>query len=156
MIEQTIYFSELLQMRHPELFAELTSILSSFSVPWQFIPGTKDIWCRDYMPVGSSNGRMIKFRYDPPYLRSKRWRETVTHPEDYASNLPLKDIHLSDLTIDGGMIVKSVANAIITDKVYSWNRGIQPKFPKIITMPCQGLEYQGYLESVADAWSVRS
>ena len=32
----------------------------------------------------------------------------------------------------------------------------QPKFPKIITMPRQGWEPQGHLESAADAWLVRS
>jgi len=31
-----------------------------------------------------------------------------------------------------------------------------PKFPKIITMPRQGWEPQGHLESAADAWLVRS
>jgi hypothetical protein len=31
-----------------------------------------------------------------------------------------------------------------------------PKFPEIITMPRQGGVYQGYLESVADAWLFRS
>ena len=48
---EIVYLSELLEKRFPESFNRLTSILKKHGVEYRLLKGTKDIWCRDYMPI---------------------------------------------------------------------------------------------------------
>ena len=73
---QIVYLSELLATRYPETCKRLTDILNRHNVPFAFLKGTKDIWCRDYMPVQTPSGKLIQFRYDPSYLRDSRDSES--------------------------------------------------------------------------------
>ena len=70
--EQIVYVSELLKSKFPECFGRLTSILDKHNVKYALLKGTKDIWCRDYMPVQIESGKLIQFRYDPSYLKGKK------------------------------------------------------------------------------------
>jgi agmatine deiminase len=52
----TVFISDLLAERHPEIEGDLRAELSD---RLQLIPGTNDIWCRDYMPVQLESDRII-------------------------------------------------------------------------------------------------
>ncbi len=69
---QTVYMSELLMSRYPETCKNLIKILEKHHINYFFIKGTKDIWCRDYMPVQTESGKLIQFTYNPSYLKGKR------------------------------------------------------------------------------------
>ncbi len=43
-------------------------VLKKHSISYSYLPGTRDIWCRDYMPVQVEKDRFIEYRYDPDYL----------------------------------------------------------------------------------------
>jgi agmatine deiminase len=45
------------------------------------LENTKDIWCRDYMPVKSSAGKNLLFNYNPSYLKG-RWKHLLTPRKD--------------------------------------------------------------------------
>lgn len=60
-------------------------ILNSFGIKPEFLPETKDIWVRDFMPIQVRAGKFIEYRYDPDYLQGT-WeeietREVKTYPD---------------------------------------------------------------------------
>ena len=65
--KKIVYLSELLEERYPESFKRLTSILKKHNVDYRLLKGTKDIWCRDYMPIQTESGKLVQFRYEPSY-----------------------------------------------------------------------------------------
>ena len=46
-----VYFSEWLKKDYPDIFKGLVRILNKHNVAYDIIPNTKDVWCRDYMPL---------------------------------------------------------------------------------------------------------
>ena len=60
-----VFISDLMPQKYPEVDAGLRVVLGD---RLRMILGTKDIWCRDFMPVQSAPDRFIQFRYDPDYL----------------------------------------------------------------------------------------
>ena len=67
----TVYFSE--KLRSDERFTQtcnaLTELLEKHSIKYSFLKATKDIWCRDYMPIQIEKGKFVQFRYEPSYLK---------------------------------------------------------------------------------------
>lgn len=115
-----VYLSSLMASRYPETCRRLTEILDRHNVPFAFLNGTKDIWCRDFMPVQTPSGRLIQFRYDPSYLRDSRYsdsRSDVRHVDDVNNLKPI----FSVINLDGGNVVMYGNKAIITDRVFSEN-----------------------------------
>jgi len=121
------YFSDLFRtdMRYKKSSSEVFSILDSFEVAYKFLPHTKDIWVRDYMPIQVTNDKFIEFRYDPDYLQGdsedKETRELKTYPDIVCDSIGLKTIK-SNIIVDGGNIVKSENTIILTDKIM-WENG---------------------------------
>ena len=46
-----VYFSALLSEVCPVTYKGLADVLDRYGVPFSLLKGTKDIWCRDYMPL---------------------------------------------------------------------------------------------------------
>ena len=46
-----VYFSSLLPEKCPVLNAHIVDALRKRDIPFTYLKGTKDIWCRDYMPI---------------------------------------------------------------------------------------------------------
>jgi hypothetical protein len=90
-------------------------------VPTEVIPGTKDIWCRDYMPVQVEEDSFCQFVYRPDYLRGHG--HLINPPE--ACRLPLmRHYSREDIAPDGGNVVASRTRVILTDKVFKENPAI--------------------------------
>jgi agmatine/peptidylarginine deiminase len=121
----TIYFSGLINAdsRFVETSNEILSILDSFGAKYKFLPNTKDIWARDYMPIQVNDTNYIEYRYDPDYLQGnwKGSRDLKTSPDIVCDSLKLKT-EKSDLIMDGGNFVKSSDCIILTDKIVKENR----------------------------------
>lgn len=107
----TVYFSDLLKLQFPKIENALTNLLLKDGITIKEIHGTKDIWCRDYMPIQIGSEKFILFVYDPPYLRNRK--DLRTDPVE----LPY-DVKSSHLILDGGNVVKAKNKAIITSNVY--------------------------------------
>lgn len=115
----TLFVSDLLEQQEPDLFAALRSVL--VDVPIEIIPGTKDIWCRDYMPIQLEDG-FCQFAYAPDYLRDHR--HLVTPPE--RCRLPfMGDCRQEPIVLDGGNVVVSRTKVILTEKAYKENPDIE-------------------------------
>ncbi len=121
----TIYFSELLKTnsRFSETSRQIISTLDDFGAKCEFLPDTKDIWTRDYMPIQISKREFIEYRFDPDYLQgsTKGYRDLKTYPDIVCDTLKLQT-KKSDLIMDGGNFVKSTDCVILTDKIVKENR----------------------------------
>ncbi|MDE7385800.1 MAG: agmatine deiminase family protein [Muribaculaceae bacterium] len=117
---QVVYLSALLPVRYAATCKRLTDILNRHNIPFAFIEGTKDIWCRDYMPVQTPSCKLIQFKYDPSYLRDAKYsdsRSDVKHVDELNNIKPI----FSDINLDGGNVVMYGNKAIITDRIFSEN-----------------------------------
>ena len=121
----TVYFSELIttDKRFKKTFNKIETTLAFFNIKANFIPKTKAIWARDYMPIQVSDNKFVEYRYDPDYLQGpwKGYRDSKTHPDIVCDDLKCKT-EKSDLILDGGNIVKSSDCIILTDKIIKENR----------------------------------
>ncbi len=64
-LSNAVYFSSLLPEKCPVLNAHLVDALHKHDIPYAFLSGTKDIWCRDYMPIQINDERFVFFKYTP-------------------------------------------------------------------------------------------
>ena len=122
-LTDTVYISSLLKERYPEFHHAVSEILKQEGIDLIEIQDTKDIWCRDYMPVQVSSDRFIRFNYDPDYLRPKKYRYLRSEQSAILCHLSLSVVE-SDLVIDGGNVVKAEDKVIITDKIFSENKSM--------------------------------
>ena len=115
-----VCFSGLLLKRYPSLFECLEAALEQRSIPYGLISGTRDIWCRDYMPIQVAADRFVQFKYDPRYLQSKKDKETITDVDGVCEAMGIVPVK-SKIRLDGGNVVTSGSKAIITDRIFKEN-----------------------------------
>jgi agmatine deiminase len=122
-----VYFSSLIRKdaRYSSFWKRLERVLSEKKIRYSFIENTRDIWCRDYMPVQTGVNKFIQFDYFPDYCLSPKYIAKLTIQSDVRLNHPMDAKHV-ELVIDGGNIVKSASHIILTEKVLKDN----PKFSK--------------------------
>ena len=117
---KVVYLSALLASQYPETCKRLTDILNKHNIPFGFLEGTKDIWCRDYMPIQTPSGKLIQFKYDPSYLKDPEYSESrsdVKYVDKVNGITPI----FSDINLDGGNVVMYGNKAILTDRIFSEN-----------------------------------
>ena len=117
--------SGLLSYIYPSDTANLTAALDTHNIPYRFLPNTKDIWVRDFMPVRTGSGKLVSFRYEPSYLKNDSDLRTDFR-KDLAPQLGLP-VTYSNINLDGGNMVFSPSGArvLISDRVFSEN----PEYP---------------------------
>lgn len=121
----TVYFSERLKSdkRFSKTCQDITDILKVCQVNYAFLPNTRDIWARDYMPIQVSEEKFIEFRYDPDYLQGEENRIIKTYTDIVCDTIGLKTVK-TDIIIDGGNVIKSKDAVILSDKILIENEGI--------------------------------
>ena len=127
-LTNTVYFSSLLPKKCPVLNAHIVDALQKRGVPYFYLSGAKDIWCRDYMPIQIKPSRFVFYKYNPDYLQTPYYRRTITDINhiDHAECLTDVDATHLDLVIDGGNIVKCGESIVMTEKVFAEN-GDKPR-----------------------------
>ena len=131
-LTNTVYFSSLLPEKCPILNAHLIDALQKHDTPYGYLSGTKDIWCRDYMPIQVNTERFVFFKYTPDYLQDKAGLRIQTNPGDVfqveGNNLKkfLQQSSTIDLVLDGGNVVKCDDVIVMTDKVFVENKDKTP------------------------------
>lgn len=127
----TVYFSKLIETSsaYASAFKRLASILDKHHVNYKFIASTKDIWCRDYMPVQLSQNEFVQFRYEPSYLQNDLHLQSDPHLiNDEMRFTPT----YSNINFDAGNIVHLNDRAIISDRVFDENPEYSSK-SKLVT-----------------------
>ena len=131
-LTNTVYFSSLLPEKCPILNAHLIDALLKHNIPYAYLSGTKDIWCRDFMPIQVNAERFVFFKYTPDYLQDKVGLKIQTNPEDVfqneSNNLKkvLPQSSTIDIVLDGGNVVKCNDVVVMTDKVFVENKDKTP------------------------------
>ena len=117
---QIVFMSELLMNKYPETCKNLIAILEKHHVNYSFIKGTKDIWCRDYMPIQTESGKLIQFRYEPSYLKGEEWDSIRSDVREVCEKNGLNP-RFSDINLDGGNVLICDGRAIISDRIFAEN-----------------------------------
>ena len=116
-----VYFSEWLKKDYSDIYKGLVRILNKHNVAYDIIPNTKDVWCRDYMPLQLDKERYLCYEYKPDYLmNSARNRKYITDSLNVCRDMQL-NIKETPLIMDGGNVVKVGNKAIMTEKVFVEN-----------------------------------
>ena len=144
----------------PEL-KELRKIIKRNNFEYSHIAGTKDYYCRDYMPIQLTKKEFIQFKFQPNYLLNNPDRlEFVTDTNNLLSkNNFLKNLKIkkTEIILDGGNIIKSENKVIISDKVAKDNKlpieQIRTELEnilkvKVIIIPCYPEEETGHADGI--------
>ena len=117
-----VYFSELLRQKpeYRNFHEQLCRLLKKHNIAHDYISETRDIWCRDYMPVQVRMDKYIGFSYDPDYLKGEEWEGLRTYSDLLHEPMSRQTVK-SDIVLDGGNVIKGKNKVILTDKVLTEN-----------------------------------
>ena len=127
-LTNTVFFSDLLPKKCPILNQRITEALEINRIPYAYLSETKDIWCRDFMPIQIAEDGFVSYKYTPNYLQDKTGLRLQTNPK---AVLQARQNHLTqvlqnavkvDLVLDGGNVVKCGNTIVMTEKVFAENR----------------------------------
>ena len=127
-LTNTVYFSDLLPKKCPTLNQHIAEALEANGVRYVYLSETKDIWCRDFMPIQIEEDRFVSYRYTPNYLQDKTGLRLQTNPEAVLQASQNRLTHVLqnsvtiDLILDGGNVVKCGNSIVMTEKVFAENR----------------------------------
>ena len=124
-LTDTVFFSDLLPERCPTLYQSLDNILKENDINYRLLSHTKDIWCRDYMPIQTSEKRFVFYKYNPDYLQTKYYQRTITDVSRIENIDCLRQdgkVFDLDLVIDGGNVVRCDDKIVMTEKVFFENK----------------------------------
>ena len=156
--KHVVYMSELLREKFPNACNNLTAILDKHGITYRFLKGTRDIWCRDYMPVQTASGKLIQFRYEPSYLKGvKEYEESRSVVQEVCEANNIKPI-ISNINLDGGNVLVCGGRAIISKRVFDENPEIGETElvdelsrlleAEIITIPTINDDYTGHADGM--------
>lgn len=149
----TCYLSRLLLNRRNGPL--IVNRIMSSGVDVKMLDGTRDIWCRDYMPVQISSQTFVGYEYTPDYLTN--YHDVQTDSARINRDLGI-DAMQSGIILDGGNVVKTSRGIIMVDKVFKEN----PHIPKlrlidrlerlfsaeIIFLPWDKVEFYGHADGI--------
>lgn len=118
-----IFFSSILATnnKYAKFWSELKSTLNDNDVNYGLLEQTKDIWCRDYMPIQIAENEFVEYIYQPDYLQTKAKLKWQTNPKLVCTHMGLTTKKF-DLKIDGGNVIKYKNSVILTDKILVENQ----------------------------------
>ena len=128
-LTNTVYFSGLLPKKCPILNQHIVEALETNKIRYAYLSETKDIWCRDFMPIQIEEDLFVFYKYTPDYLQTPYYRRIQTNPEKVfqAPQNRLEQLAQNaitiDLVLDGGNVVKCGDTIVMTEKVFVENKG---------------------------------
>jgi agmatine deiminase len=152
-----VWVADTLFTNYPQLSRTLEQTFVRNSIPWGKLPGTRDVWCRDFMPIQVSQNNFVQFHYDPDYLRPKKYHSLRTDPELVRRQIGI-DAKIVDVILDGGNVVKGNSWVIVTDKIFSENPRFSPSKligyledlleTRIVVIPRDPYDYTGHADGM--------
>jgi agmatine deiminase len=118
--ENTVYVSKILAVsnKFSKTYRAFASKLMHIGASLKELENTADVWCRDFMPIKTGDGRFVQFRYDPSYL--KGFPALQTNPELVWNSLGLS-VEKSPIFLDGGNVLRCENLVLISDRVFDEN-----------------------------------
>lgn len=120
-----VYFSDFLRSKgkYKKTFERIKTILDKHQIKYKFLLETKDIWCRDYMPIQIEADEFIQFRYEPSYLKSEL--KLQSNPKTVLETNKL-NAQFSNINLDGGNVIKWTDKSILTTRIFKENPEFTP------------------------------
>ena len=118
-----LFLADCLQSKQPKFFQRFEKVLNDCNINFQFLPGTKDIWAVDFMPVQISKDKFVRFTYNPDYLQPKKYQKTISDVDSICKAINLTTTK-SKLIVDGGNVSRTDDKVIMCDKVFHENKHI--------------------------------
>lgn len=139
-MREVVYISDLLPHRFASFYEDLSKALRTAGIGCRFLPGTKDVWVRDFMPLQTAPDRFVRFTYNPDYLRKyAKWRRTISETSSICEAIGIKTQE-TNLLLDGGNLERFERKAILTDKVLAENPGYSEDLVRKELLRILGLE----------------
>ena len=131
-----VYISDKLKEYFPDFYRHLCVKFTEMDIPFAELKGTKDIWCRDYMPVQIAPDTFVGYQYAPDYLKSEestypkrlelahlRCCDVLTNQQEvWEKNGLTYKLIPTDIILDGGNVVLADDFVVLTDKIYAENK----------------------------------
>lgn len=120
-----LYLADSLQKKYPNFFDRFEKVLNDCNIEPKLLPGTKDVWAVDYMPIQIKKDEFVQFVYNPNYLRNSiKWRKTISDVDAICAQIDISP-KKSNIVLDGGNVVRTTDKVIMCDKIFSENPTIQ-------------------------------
>ena len=121
-----LFLADCLQSKQPNFFQRFEKVLNDCNINFHFLPGTKDIWAVDFMPVQISTDKFVQFTYNPDYLQPKKYQKTISNVDSICKAINLTTTK-SKLIVDGGNVSRTTDKVIMCDKVFHENKHISER-----------------------------
>lgn len=115
-----LYLGDTLPTKYPDFYQRFENVLKDCNIPFDFLPQTKDIWAVDFMPIQTDLNKFVRFVYNPPYLRAKKYLKTISDVDRICKAIGIETFK-TDIIIDGGNITRWTSKVIMTDRVFKDN-----------------------------------
>lgn len=121
----TVFFSDLLRSKneYKTTFERIETILDKHQISYGFLKNTKDIWCRDYMPIQIGIADFVQFKYEPSYLKKDLKLQSDPKTVLKTNKIVAK---FSTINLDGGNVIKWEDKVILTNRIFKENPEIDP------------------------------
>jgi agmatine deiminase len=117
-----LYLADCLPKKYPVFFSAFDKALKENGIEYNWLPGTKDVWARDYMPIQVDKEKFVHFTYNPGYLRNtKSGVKSISDAESVCKAISIKTEIKNTILLDGGNVVKSENKVIVTDRIFKEN-----------------------------------
>lgn len=115
-----VFFSELIRSKdeYKNTFEQIKTILDKHQISYGFLSNTKDIWCRDYMPIQVEKDRFVQFKYEPTYLQDDL--KLQSEPKNVLQSNGI-NADFSSINLDGGNVIKWSDKVILTNRIFKEN-----------------------------------
>jgi agmatine deiminase len=157
-----LFFADTIQLKlYTEWFESFVRVLKAVGIETNILPGTNDIWCRDYMPIQVGKDQFIQFSLTNDYYQKKN-KHLRTDPDPICQVLGIipfiPEYKRQPIYLDGGNVIIGYKKAIITNKVFKDNnipknnltdiltKALQVE--KIIFIPREPGEYTGHADGM--------
>jgi agmatine/peptidylarginine deiminase len=123
-----VFFSDLLPKKCPILNQHIAEALEANGIHYAYLSETKDIWCRDFMPIQVEEDSFVFFKYTPDYLQDPYYlclqtdTEKVFRAGTNCLEHLLQHAVKIDIVLDGGNVVKCGDTVVMTEKVLFENK----------------------------------
>jgi len=121
-----LYLADILPKKYPEFYHHFEKALNECRISYDLLPGTKDIWARDYMPILVEFDKFVQFVYNPDYLKDEYGQKTISDVDSICKGIGITPIK-SAIKVDGGNVVNASSKVIMCDKVFSENPHMSEK-----------------------------
>ncbi|WP_416438863.1 agmatine deiminase family protein [Phnomibacter sp. MR] len=115
-----VFLADLFPAYFPDVYRQLVFQFDRYGIKHGLIPGCRDIWVTDFMPLQVKEDYFVYYKYSPDYLQAKKWQKTISDTKEICETMNFRATPLS-IKLDGGNVVSCGNKAIISTKVFKEN-----------------------------------